>query len=171
MHLTMPEAPEYFSYDAGGLCYFEVWKDGAVTPVSCDAASRRQGGEHTCLAAYLRAREGETALYVAAAANLYGKLAVYHVGDLEAFANRLGIGLPADHVHEIEWSLSPVQPDSKAYAYVDVLFKCGCTMGRENFRTMVQQLKEQRGWNVVLSAPPREVDGKVRLKVSRCSLR
>ena len=171
MGLNIPEVPEYFPYDAGGLYYFEVRQDGAVSPVLCDAASRVREGENTCLSAYRRAKSGETTLYVAGLVNSYGKIGVYWVKDLEAFADRIGIVRQSDHVHDVQWKLSDWQSDSKGYVYVDVHFACCCKIGRENFRTIAAELRQQRGWNVVLSSPPQGSGSSARLKVSKCTLK
>ena len=91
--------------------------------------------------------------------------------DLEAFADRIGIVRQSDHVHDVQWKLSDWQSDSKGYVYVDVHFACGCKIGRENFRTIAAELRQQRGWNVVLSSPPQGSGSSARLKVSKCTLK
>ena len=50
---------------------------------------------------------------------------------------------PDDHVHDLEWQLSPYDDGKSRYADVQVIFRCGCTLGQGNIRKFSQDMYRQ----------------------------
>ena len=128
-------------YSSSQVCYLALDSAGQLTQVDHDFRSAE--------VAYRRAAAGELRLYAVWPGKYRSDLFV--IDDLNAFADAFGVERPDDHVHDLEWKLSPYDDGKSRYADVHVIFRCGCTLGQENIRKFARDMSRQKGWNVAVS--------------------
>ena len=127
-----------FPYTLSTMCYIEVAKDGSVT-----WGSARES--------YERALTGDSTLYAVWPGQWSSHLFV--IDDLDQYARGLGIrhdeertGL-TDHVHNIEWSISPYESKpSGSYVTIELRLACGCSI--KDLRAFATQMHTQKGWDI-----------------------
>lgn len=130
-----------FPYSAGTVCYFEVDSSGLVTQIGHDAASMTT--------AYQRAAAQECRLYAVWPGRYRSDLFV--IDDLNTLADAFGIARPDDHQHAFTWELSEIDDGTSAYAYVDVVFTCGCRWDQYNRKKLAADLHQLKGWDMATS--------------------
>lgn len=141
--MSMPRSAKDspFLYSASQVCYLALDGEGRLTQVGHDFRSAEE--------AYRRAAAGEIRLYAVWPGQYHSDLLA--IDDLNAFADAFGVERPDDHVHDLEWKLSPYDDGTSRYADVHVIFRCGCTLGQGNIRKFSQDMYRQKGWNVAVS--------------------
>ena len=79
---------------------------------------------------------------------------LFEIDDLNAFADAFGVERPDPHVHDLAWTLSPMDDGTSRYANVNVVFRCGCTLSKQNIKKFANDMRRQMGWNVATSTVP-----------------
>ena len=79
---------------------------------------------------------------------------MFEIVDLFAFAVAFGVERPDPHVHDLAWTLSPMDDGTSRYANVNVVFRCGCTLSKQNIKKFANDMRRQMGWNVATSTVP-----------------
>lgn len=130
-----------FPYASPLVCYIAVDQTGHAEQVDHDFTSVSQ--------AYHHAADGTLTLYGVWPGKYHSDL--FLIDDLNAFADAFGIPRPDSHVHEVEWALSPFDDGRSSYAYVDIVLKCGCTLGSANIKKFALDMRQQKGWEVATS--------------------
>lgn len=162
-------APRGFNYDFRSICFFEIDADGDINVLAGDKDSIRRKAPNSVYDAYLRALRGDCKLYIAFPENS-SRTTVYYVEHLEDVAASLALPRTDGHTHIVHAELSKSDPGSGVYALVDVEFCCGCTVSSQNIRSIADDLKEQYGWEVVISHMNFIPESKKQLKIKRNSL-
>ena len=132
---------ENFPYSAKTVCYIEVDKNGQVTQLPHDSASMT--------AAYDNAIHHKSTIYAVWPGNYRSDLFI--IDDLHALAAAFGVPRPDDHKHTLEWKLNAFDDGKSAYAHIDMILHCGCTLDSNTIRKFARDMKEQRGWDVATS--------------------
>jgi len=129
---------ENFPYRSATVCYIEVDNSGKVSQVSNSIAS--------ISASYHNAINGQVRIYAVWPGNYRSDL--FEIDNLDALADAFGVPRPDEHTHSITWTLSPTDDGKSAYAWVCVVFQCGCSLGMNNIRKFANDMRTQWGWDV-----------------------
>ena len=133
-----------FPYRGSLVCYLSLEAAGSLTQVGHDFSSAAE--------AYRRAAAGEIRLYAVWPGEYSSDL--FEIDDLNAFADAFGVERPDPHVHDLAWTLSPMDDGTSRYANVNVVFRCGCTLSKQNIKKFANDMRRQMGWNVATSTVP-----------------
>lgn len=129
-----------FPYKGKTVCYFAVDMQGNVSQIRyLDQMAE----------AYARAVKQEIKIYAVWPGNYRSDL--FEIDDLNAFADAFGVERPDNHKHDITSALSSGDDGKSTYAYVDIIFNCGCEISENNIRKIANDLKLQKGWDVTTS--------------------
>ena len=114
-----------FPYRGSLVCYLSLDAAGSLTQVGHDFSSAAE--------AYRRAAAGEIRLYAVWPGEYSSDL--FEIDDLNAFADAFGVERPDPHVHDLAWTLSLMDDGTSRYANVNVVFRCGCTLSKQNIKS------------------------------------
>lgn len=166
--MKVDSAPKGFNYDYRNICFFEIDSDGDVSVFTSDKHSIQRKTPDSIYTAYQRALAGDCKIYIALPQSSH--TVIYHIEHLDDLAISLGFPREDDHIHEIHAKFSEKDDGKDTYAYLDVEFKCGCTVSSDNIRDIANYLKDRFGWEVVLSYVNFIPESKKTLKVKRNSI-
>ena len=124
----------------GTVCYILKHSNGALEQLSHDSAELRRG--------YEAAIAGDAEIYAVWPGNWRSDLFI--VDDLNEFAEALNL-IPSSHIHDVEWQLDSSDDGSSRYASVRCRLKCGCDLHKLGIARFSDDMREQRGWDVVRS--------------------
>lgn len=113
-----------FPYASKQVCYIEVDKLCNVSQVDHNNSAMQ--------AAYNNAANGKSELFAVWPGNYQSDLFI--IDDLNALADAFGISRPDSHVHQLDWVLSNIDNGKSSYAYVDIIFHCGCKLNINNIK-------------------------------------
>jgi len=130
-----------FPYASPRVCYLALDQEGTLSQVDTHFAA-------VC-DAYRRAAEGEIRLYAVWPGQYRSDL--FEIDDLNAFADAFGVMRPDGHIHDLEWKLSRIDDGKSRYAYVDIVFRCGCTLSFQNIKKFANDMRAQKGWDIATS--------------------
>lgn len=150
-----------FPYSSQTVCYIKIDQHGDVTQVDHSFASVSE--------AYADAVKKRVRLYAVWPGQYRSDL--FEIDDLNAFADAFGVPRPDAHVHDIEWKLSSIDDGKSSYAYVTVIFKCGCTLDFAHIKKFANDMRVQKGWDVATSTGISGNGSEYSVKVKRSSLR
>lgn len=167
--MKVKAAPQGFNYDFRSICFFEIDSDGDIHVFASDKSSIQRKTPDSIYTAYQRALAGDCKIYVAFPESA-SHTVIYYVEHLDDIAISLGLPRKDEHVHEIHAKFSEKDDGKDTYAYLDVEFKCGCTVSSDNIRDIANYLKDQYGWEVVISYVNFIPETTKTLKIKRKSL-
>lgn len=136
------KSTENFPYESKQVCYIEVSKDGSVTQIHCTKEEIR--------ASYQRIVNDAATLYAVWPGQYRSDLFI--VDDLNVLADAYGIERENSHLHNIEYKISEFDDGKSLYAYVDIVFKCGCKLDFNNIKALANDLNKQYGWIMATSS-------------------
>ena len=132
---------EAFPYSSTLVCYFSVNMFGTVRQINHDFTS--------VAAAYKEAVNGTNKIYAVWPGNYRSDL--FEIDDLNLFADAFGVPRPDTHKHIVNWKKSSIDDGKSRYAFVDIIFECGCKLYSDNIKIIAADLEEEKGWEVATS--------------------
>ena len=123
-----------FPYRGSLVCYLSLDAAGSLTQVGHDFSSA-----------------AEIRLYAVWPGEYSSDL--FEIDDLNAFADAFGVERPDPHVHDLAWTLSPMDDGTSRYANVNVVFRCGCTLSKQNIKKFVNDMWRLPRYRDAMAAP------------------